>query len=218
RVEAQRTRAMSRGQVGRFLVSFIDNHDAFWQHGGRFANFSPDEQVVAAMGYLLCALGTACIYYGTEQGFAGSGGDNEMREAMFDRERPGESLLNPECRIYQEVAKLAAIKRENAVLRFGRMYFREISGNQVDFGLPYGNAYTLAFSRLLYGREVLVAYNVSEHARSDSVIIDRSIHSAGGELRYLYGGEGAVAVQASSDGQVRYVRLDLAPHQFVILE
>lgn len=218
RVEAQRTRAMSRGPVGRFLVSFIDNHDAFWQNGGRFANSAPDDQVIAAMGYLLCALGTACIYYGTEQGFAGSGGDNEMREAMFDRELPGTSLLNTGCRIYQEIAKLAAIVLENPVLRFGRMYFREISGNHVDFGLPYGNAYTLAFSRILYGREVLVAYNVSEHARSDSVIVDRSIRGAGGELRYLYGGAGTVAVEASSDDQLRYVRLDLAPHQFVILE
>ena len=114
--------------------------------------------------------------------------------------------------------ELAAIKLENAVLRFGRMYFREISGNQVDFGLPYGNAYTLAFSRVLYGREVLVAYNVSEHARSDSVVVDRSIHGASGELRFLYGGEGTVRIEASDDDQLRYVRLDLAPHQFVILE
>ena len=218
RVEAQRTRAMNRGQVGRFLVSFIDNHDAFWQNAGRFANGAPDDQVIAAMGYLLCALGTACIYYGTEQGFAGSGGDNEMREAMFARDGNGTNLMNPECRIYQEVAKLAAIKRENTVLRFGRMYFREISGNGIDFGLPYGNTYTLAFSRILYGREVLIAYNVSDHARSDSVIVDRALHGAAGEFRYLYGGEGTVPVEASSDDQLRFVRLDLAPHQFVILE
>ncbi len=218
RVEAQRWRAMSRGQSGRFLVSFIDNHDAFWQNGGRFANSAPDAQVIAAMGYLLCALGTACIYYGTEQGFAGSGGDNEMREAMFDRESQGESLLNPDCHIYQEIARLAGIVRENAVLRFGRMYFREISGNGDDFGLPYGTAYTLAFSRVLYGREVLVAYNVSGEARSDRVLIDRQIHGAGGTLRYLYGAEGSVPIVAGSDDCSRYVRLNLAPHQFVILE
>jgi len=218
RLEAQQTRAMSRGQVGRFLVSFIDNHDAFWQGGGRFAHFAPDEQVVAAMGYLLCSLGTACVYYGTEQGFAGSGGDNEMREAMFDRGVQGRSLLNPDCRIYQETARLAAIVRENAVLRFGRMYFREISGNGVDFGLPYGNTYTLAFSRVLYGREVLVAYNVSGEPRSDRVIVDRSIQGGGGELRYVYGGQGTVPVEASPDDRLRYVQLDLAPHQFVILE
>jgi len=218
RLEAQRWRALQQGDVGRFLVSFVDNHDAFWQEGGRFANGSPDEQVIAGVGYLLASLGTACIYYGTEQGFSGTGGDNEMREAMFDGEVAGQSLLNPGCHIYQEIARLAAIVRENAVLRFGRMYFREISANHVDFGMPYGTAYTLAFSRILYGREVLVAYNVSDEARSDAVVVDRSIHNSPGELRYLYGKTGTVTVESTADDRVRYVRLDLAPHEFVILE
>lgn len=218
RVEAQRTRALDRGQDGRFLVSFIDNHDAFWQEGGRFGNFAPDAQVIAAVGYLLCSLGTACMYYGTEQGFTGNGGDNEMREAMFDRTRPGENLLNSSCDIYREVAKLAAIAKENAVLRFGRVYFREISGDGLTFGLPYGNAYTLAFSRVLYGREVLVAYNVSDQPRSDCVVVDSAIHGPGGSLSYLYGGNGQVVVESSADGLRRHVRLDLAGHQFVILE
>ena len=218
RVEAQRARSMDRGQAGRFLVSFIDNHDAFWQQGGRFANGAPDAQVIAAAGYLLCSLGTACLYYGTEQGFVGSGGDNEMREAMFDHESAGVSLLNPACDIYQEIAKVSTVVAANPVLRFGRVYFREISGDGRAFGLPFGNAYTLAFSRVLYGREVLVAYNVSGEARSDSVIIDRSIHGGAGSLRYLYGGSGVVPVEASPDDSVRFVRLDLAPHQFVILE
>ncbi|HEY3593650.1 MAG TPA: hypothetical protein VGL13_07245 [Polyangiaceae bacterium] len=39
--------------------------------------------------------------------------------------------------------------RANAPLRFGRMYFREISGDGQSFRLPLGTAYTLAFSRLL---------------------------------------------------------------------
>jgi glycosidase len=61
---------------------------------GRFGNGAPDEQVIAAIGYLLCSLGAACIYYGSEQGFSGHGGDNEMREAMFDKATPGRNLLN----------------------------------------------------------------------------------------------------------------------------
>jgi glycosidase len=96
RLQAQRNRALNRGELGRYLVTFIDNHDSFWQPAGRFANGAPDAQVIAAIGYLLCSLGTACIYYGTEQGFAGQGGDNNMREAMFDT-NTGQSLLNPDC-------------------------------------------------------------------------------------------------------------------------
>src|SRR5215475_1928101 len=147
RLEAQRERALNRGEIGRYLVTFVDNHDSFWQPGGRFANGAPDEQVIAAIGYLLCSLGTACIYYGTEQGFSGQGGDNEMREAMFDKAGAGKSLLNTGCRIYQEIAKIASVMRAQEPLRFG-------------LGFPFGSTYTLALSRLLYPEEVLVAYNV----------------------------------------------------------
>ena len=87
--------------MGRYLVTFVDNHDAFWQPGGRFGAGAPDEQVIGGVGYLLCALGTPCIYYGTEQGFEGTAATSGIREAMFDRAPGGENLLNPDCRIYQ---------------------------------------------------------------------------------------------------------------------
>jgi glycosidase len=138
RLQAQEHRALNRGELGRYLVSFVDNHDSFWQPQGRIAHGSTDDQVIAAIGYLLCALGTPCIYYGTEQGFEGHGDDNSMREAMFDLATPGVNLLNGSCRIYQEIAKIAQVMRDQEPLRFGRMYFREISGDGVTFGLPYG--------------------------------------------------------------------------------
>jgi alpha-amylase len=219
RLEAQRERALNRGEIGRYLVTFVDNHDSFWQPAGRIGAGAPDEQVIAAIGYLLCALGTPCVYYGTEQGFEGAGGDNQMREAMFDTATPGRNLLNPDCSIYQEIAKIAGIMRENPALRFGRMYFREISGDGVHFGLPYGTDYTLAFARLLYGAEVLVAYNVSEHPRNDYIIVDADWHKKGDALSYLYGAAGSVEVQgpAGADRPL-FVQLQLAPHQFVILQ
>jgi alpha-amylase len=141
RLEAQRQRALNRGEIGRFLVSFIDNHDFFWQPEGRFGATATDEQVIAAIGYLLCSLGTPCIYYGAEQGFSGQGGDNSIREAMFDKGTPGRNLLNTDCAIYQELAKIARVMREMEPLRFGRMYFREISGDGIHFGFPFGIMY-----------------------------------------------------------------------------
>lgn len=217
RLEAQRERALNRGELGRYLVTFVDNHDSFWQPGGRFAHGAPDDQVIAAIGYLLCSLGTPCIYYGTEQGFEGHGGDNAIREAMFDTSTPGANLLNTKCRIYKETAKLAQVMRATAPLRFGRMYFRQISGDGVHFGLPFGSDYTLAFSRILYGREVLVAYNVSGQPRADGIIVDASLHKPGDTLRYLYGNSGSVPVERAPDGS-RFVRVPLRPHQFTILE
>jgi alpha-amylase len=217
RLEAQRNRALNRGEIGRYLVTFVDNHDSFWQPAGRIAAGAPDEQVIAAIGYLLCSLGTPCIYYGTEQGFEGQGGDNEMREAMFDKSSPGRNLLNPDCRVYQEISRIAEVMRSTEPLRFGRMYFRQISSDRVHFGFPFGNSYTLAFSRILYGREVLVAYNVSSNPRNDAVVIDSDIHPDGRNLRFLYGKTGGIPASTAPDG-TRFVRLDLAPHQVVILE
>jgi len=216
RLEAQRLQALNRGEIGRYLVTFLDNHDSFWQPGGRFSNGAPDDQVIAAIGYLLCSLGTACIYYGTEQGFSGYGGDNQMREAMFDKATPGRNLLNTDCTIYQEIAKIGEVMRTNEPLRFGRQYFRQISGNGQHFGFPFGFTYTLAFSRILYPDEILVAYNVENNDRHDSVIVDATLHADGSSMRFLYGGSGTVRVQTATDGS-RFVKLDLKPHQFVIL-
>ncbi len=218
RLEAQRLRALNRGEIGRYLVTFVDNHDAFWQPGGRIgAGAAPEGQVIGAIGFLLCALGTPCIYYGTEQGFEGQGGDNDIREAMFDAASPGRNLLNTDCGIYREIARIAHVMRTTPHLRFGRMYYRQISGDGVNFGYPYGTEYTLAFSRLLYGSEVLVGYNVSGQPRKDRVIVEASYHGKDGAMRFLYGGSGNVPVEKTSDG-ARFVRLDLQPHQFVILE
>jgi alpha-amylase len=217
RLEAQRDRALNRGELGRYLITFADNHDNFWHPAGRIANGAPDEQVIAAIGYILCALGTPCIYYGTEQGFAGKGGDNEIREAMFDQTKPGVNLLNPNCLIYIEIAKIAAIVRNSEALRFGRMYFREISGDGQTFGFPNGNSYTLAFSRVLYHKETLVAYNVSQQLRHDCIIIDAAHHQPGDTMSFLYGKSGKVAVKQAPSGAL-YIQLDLAPMQFCILE
>jgi glycosidase len=217
RLEAQRDRALNRGELGRYLVTFVDNHDSFWQPTGRFGRGADDEQVIGAIGFLLCLLGTACIYYGTEQGFSGQGGDNEMREAMFDKAGTGKSLLNTGCRIYQEIAKIASVMRAQEPLRFGRMYYRQISGDGEHFGFPFGSTYTLAFSRLLYTEEVLVAYNVSNATRHDRVVVDAILHPESSKMTFLHGGTGDVLVQTASDG-TRFVNLDLDPHQFVILK
>ncbi|KAM3096589.1 alpha-amylase family glycosyl hydrolase [Phormidesmis sp. 146-35] len=220
RYEAQRQRALSRGELGRYLVTFVDNHDQIGQDfKRRFAADTPDEQVIAAIGYLLCALGTPCIYYGTEQGLSGKGnGDEFIREALFDVDDPTVNYLNQTCKIYQEIAAIAKIYQQLKALRFGRMYFREISGDGRDFGLPQGQPCTLAFSRILAGQEVLIAYNTSAtENRKDFVLIDTTLHQAGDSLKFLYGKEGTVPIQKHPTLQILSVQLELDPMQFVIL-
>lgn len=223
RYDALNDGALTRGELGRFLVTFVDNHDNVDQNGykRRFGAGAPDAQIIAGIGYLLTAIGTACIYYGTEQGFSGEGsGDLFIRECMFDLTKAAQTVLNPACKIYTEIAKIAAQFRANTELRFGRIYFRQISGNGIDFGDVQGHPCTLAFSRLLAGSEVLIAYNTSTTVgRNDWVIVDASIQSGRGGLNVLYssaGKKGIVPVLTGSFGAA--VRLDLDPMEFVILK
>jgi alpha-amylase len=217
RLEAQRERALNRGELGRFLVTFVDNHDSFWQPTGRFGHGATDEQIIGAAGFLLTTLGTPCLYYGTEQGLSGAGDDNAIREALFDVQAGGKNILNPACNIYRAIGEVAAVRRARAELRFGRMYYRQISGDGVNFGLAYGSACTLALSRLLYGSEVLVAFNVSGQSRADHVVVDAILHPADSSMQFLYGGTGSIPVSTAPDG-TRYVTLPLAPYQFAILK
>ncbi|MFH0990259.1 MAG: alpha-amylase family glycosyl hydrolase [bacterium] len=223
RYEALRENALHRGEMGRYLITFLDNHDQIgMDYKQRFAANTDDRQVIAGVGYLLCALGTPCIYYGTEQGLAGEGfGDEYIREAMFELDSSGKNILNTKCSIYKAIAQIACVNQQYEALRFGRMYFREISGNGTDFGLPQGHPCTLAFSRILAGQEILVAYNTSvTEVREDYVIVDNVVQQAGKRMEFLYGGAGSTEVLSHTDpgNQSRFIRLRLDPMQFVILK
>jgi alpha-amylase len=222
RYEALRGRALNRGELGRYLVTFIDNHDQIGQnYKRRFGADAPDQQIIAGIGYILCAIGTPCIYYGTEQGFSGKGnGDEWIREALFDLTDPHRNYLNQDCEIYKNIAKIANIFKDNPALRFGRMYFREISGNGRDFGLPWGQPCTLAFARILDDQEILIAYNTSTtEKRRDFVIVDSNIHKNLRPLKFLYGAAGNVPIQKHPDpaNTTLFTQLELEPMQFVIL-
>ena len=219
RYESLRERALSRGELGRFLVTFVDNHDQIGQNWKRrFSAGAFEGQVVAAIGYLICALGTPCIYYGTEQAFGGEGSSDEsIREPMFDLDDPGLDRLDRDGTIYRAIASIASVHRSCPALRFGRMYFRETSPDGAGFRLPSAQPCLLAFSRILARQEALVAYNTSTtERRAECVIVDGTLNARGDRFRFRHGREGEVAVE-ELDG-ARFVRLDLAPAEFVILE
>jgi hypothetical protein len=105
-------------------------------------------------------------------------------------------------------------------LKFGQIYFREISGNGRDFGLPQGQPCTLAFSRILGFQEILIAHNTSTTiACEDFIIVDSALHAPGDKLKFIYGGSGDVTVESYPDPQnpSLFVKLSLKPMQFVIL-
>lgn len=190
--------------VGRYHVSILDDHDMVGRPGKhRFAanNDIPSryEQVAHAVGVQLTALGIPCIYYGTEQAFDGTEArhdpnldsgfeDRYIRESMFGGtfgafETSGCHFFDPNHPTYVRIAAIARVRnRDDAIglaLRRGRQYLRETSFLGRPFATP-GRGELVAWSRVLFNQEVLVALNThGTERRGARVTIDASLHPAG---------------------------------------
>jgi glycosidase len=94
----------SHRNLGSRHVSIVDDHDHVCGEKVRFSSdASSDHQIVAPVALQLFTLGIPCIYYGTEQAFAGpeaserhwlpewKKSDRYLREAMFGPEHPRKS-------------------------------------------------------------------------------------------------------------------------------
>jgi alpha-amylase len=228
RYDALHEHGLQRGELGHYLVTFADNHDQIGQDWKRrIASGADDLQVVATLGYLICAVGTPCIYYGTEQGLSGEGaGDEHIREPLFDLDDPTRDDLDRECRIYRGIAAIARIHHQQPALRFGRMYFRETSSDGRRFTMPHEHPCTIAFSRMIADDEVLVAINTSTTARrAEHVIVDAHRRRPGDRMRFLYRSAAAgpdlgdlpVLRHPDAGNGSRFVRLELEPMEIAIL-
>jgi glycosidase len=206
-----------RGEYGGFLVTFLDNHDQVGQAiKHRFGKDAKPEQIVAGVCFLLCALGTPCIYYGTEQGFDGSGeNDHDVREAMFSLHDKTTNLLDANSMIYKGISKMAKVRREYAALRFGRMYICKVSVDGIYFHFPDCPGCLIAFSRVLHDEELLIAYNTSPAETCEEFVTVGNKRF--GEFRFIYGGTGKIKVETNSEGNKHFLKLKLNPMQFVIL-
>jgi glycosidase len=212
----------NRGEFGEYLVTFLDNHDQVGDnYKERFGANSKEQQTIAGIGFLLCAVGTPCIYYGTEQGFDGHGnGDWFVREAMFSLDNKSLNALNSSSLIYIEISKIANIRKISPVLKFGSMFMREVSEDGKIFAFPNNHPCTLAFARTLVEEEFLIVYNTSEVAEKISLVpLGRNLNIRKKSMKFLYGNDGIVPIEkiGLNDGEIRFIRLKLKPMQFVIL-
>jgi alpha-amylase len=220
-VELQKN-ALDRGDYGEFLVTFLDNHDQIgdaFKH--RFGYNAEPAQIIAGIAFLLCALGTPCIYYGTEQGLDGCGrGDRYIREGMFNPNDKTTNLLNEHSEIYKAISSIAKFRNNSNVLKFGRMFIREISKDGFNFHLPNCNKCTLAFSRILYNQEIVYVFNSSNcDAKEEFVLVDCQLNRNHKWMTPVYGHKSNVEILHSENpaNPVCYIKLYLRPMQLVIL-
>ncbi len=220
RYQSLHKNALGRGDFGEFLVTFIDNHDQVGQSfKHRLGKDATEEQILAGIGFLLCALGTPCIYYGTEQGFDGSGeNDSCIREAMFSLEDRVSDSLNRSGKIYLGISQIAAIRKRSSVLKFGHMHMRKISSDGINFHLPECEKCVIAFSRVLFDQEIVVAFNSStKEEKEEYVIVKQQPQVEGLFFEFLYGASGKVKVYESIEDSRNFIKLKLRPMQFVVL-
>jgi glycosidase len=182
------------------VVTMFDDHDQV-RKGHDKARFCARDDggalVLAALALNATSMGIPCVYYGSEQGFDGQGGnDRFIREAMFGGEfgpfrSRGRHCFSEDHVVYRELAKVHALRRERLALRRGRQFLRPISGNGHDFGAPEAIGGRLRsvvpWSRIFDDHEVLLAINTDpREPRTAWVTVDDALHRAGERLTCLY--------------------------------
>jgi glycosidase len=178
----------SHEDATRFFVTFLDNHDVherirFEQPGDEHRY---DDQVTLGLATLYSLPGIPCLYYGTEQGLHGGGSDAPdpaVREALWGitPSFPRNSLF------YQEIQKITTVRNAEPALRYGRFYFRPISGDGQTFGVSPFPGGVLAFSRILNDQEVIVVANTStKQGQSVDVILEIALSQENAPYGILY--------------------------------
>jgi glycosidase len=210
------------------VVTLYDDHDQV-RKGNNKARFCAGggenaKLALNALALNVLTLGIPCIYYGSEQGFDGSGGnDRYIREAMFGgafgpfRSR-GRHCFDESHPVYGELARLLALRASHMGLRRGRQYLRPISGNGIDFGEPFrigGRMRSVvAWSRLFTDREWIVAINTDpDVAHGVWVVVDYDLNPVGRRLVCLHssdpGQTGTETAVAAPRQELRAVWLNL---------
>jgi glycosidase len=223
----------SDGDATRYFVTFLDNHDVkerirYVQQGNE-NQF--DDQVTLGLACLYSLPGIPCLYYGTEQGLHGNGSDPAVREALWGG--PGFSQTSF---YYKQISRIAQVRALQPALRYGRFYFRPVSGDFQNYGVSPFPQGILAFSRILMDEEVVVVANTStSETRIFDVIVDITLHQTGTQFNVQFSNkntfqspgtvqdqaQGSVSVQESDGstgaGPLRSIRVTLAPLEVQIL-
>ena len=234
RKQAEETLISSHGEAGQYFVTFLDNHDQF----RRFNHpLTPREQVMMGVAVLFFLQGIPAIYYGTEQGLTGTVdkegnpdlvSEQSVREALWGKP----NAFDNQNFFYTQIKALSKLREEQPALRFGRLYFRQVSGNSQDFGYSSGCGGVIAFSRVLGDVEVLVVANTNTLQPFDGLVLqDFDLNRSPRQMQIAYSNLGTAGSQTTrqifdarffSGGQpagtadVAVLSIDLAPMEIQI--
>ncbi|HLP14686.1 MAG TPA: alpha-amylase family glycosyl hydrolase [Bacteroidota bacterium] len=226
----------SHGEAGRFFVSFLDNHD---QHERFKHPLSDERQIALGLAVMFSVQGIPSVYYGTEQGLDGTKDGNgnpdltaneSTREALWGK-MP--TAFDADAELYQNIQNLSQCRMQYPALRFGRLYFREVSGNGVDFGHSSGQGGIVAFSRILSDAEVVTVANTdTKQAFKGFVLLDPDLNrqtrrlevrfsnygkTGGDDVAWIPNGNIYVNGNYAWSGEIAAIYVELDPMEVQIL-
>jgi glycosidase len=197
----------SHGEAGRYFITFLDNHYQIQRFN---YPFTQQNQITLGLGVLFCLQGIPAIYYGTEQGLTGtihSDGSpdlvnaNSVHEALWGKL----NAFDNQHLLYVQIKALSRLREEQPALRFGRLYFRQVSADGQDFGYPSGTGGLIAFSRVLGDVEVLVVANTNTQTSFDGLVLqDLDLNRRARRMLVAYsnlGLSGSATVRVISDAR-----------------
>jgi glycosidase len=165
RNDAEEQLISSHAEAGRFFVTFLDNHD----DTERFYHpLAQQPQITLGLACLYALQGIPCLYCGTEQGLRGTvdaagnpdidNNPEAVREALWGKTPTAFDQTHP---LYTNLQQIISVRNSYAALRYGRLYFREVSGDGTSFGHSRGNGGVISFSRVLCDFEVVTIANTN---------------------------------------------------------
>jgi glycosidase len=218
------------------VVTMFDDHDKVSEGNNktRFcADDNGDKLILNALALNVTTLGIPCVYYGSEQSFDGQGGsDRYIRETMFGKKfgafrSKDRHFFNKQNPVYKELSKILSMRKEKVILRRGRQYLREISGDGINFSYPdflgaSGEIRSIIpWSRILDGEEMVVAINTDfNNTLSVWVTIDNELHNSSDGFKCIYSIDNtAIGTTANiEERNGKAIKIDVPAAGFVIYE
>ena len=180
-----------------WLITFIDNHDVqrfLYRTSGDWS--TKYDKLKIALGFIFTIRGIPCVYYGTEQGYAGTPGTNGKdpynREVLTSWDESHE--------IYEHISKLSEIRSSHPALQVGSQY-EMWKDDQI-----------YSYLRKSGSDEVIVVLNNGYDSQSRNIPLrDESGIDEGTQLQDLLSGR---TITVSQD---REIQVDMEPKSMIIL-
>lgn len=183
------------------VVTMVNDHDLVGRAKARFcAEDNGDKLILNALALNIMTMGIPCIYYGSEQKFDGKDlmgkEDKYIRESMFGGEfgafrTKDRHFFDEDNEVYKNLSEIIEIRKKHMILRRGRQYLREISGDGYNFGYPHmiGDEMRsiIPWSRIFNEQEILMAINNDCNNDLETwVTIDNNLNETDSEFICIY--------------------------------